>query len=609
MLGALLYLRLTSLKNQIVTRAKRLRQPKYFLGALAGLAYFYFIFFRHLGGPPGGRGTKRAAAAQALNTLPAPEALAATLPLVAAFGALLLLVIAVLAWLLPSDRSLRFTEAEIAFLFPAPVTRRALINFKLLSSQFSILFTSLFFTLISNRWSFLGGNAVMHAFGWWFVLSTLNLHYTGAALTISRLSAGGVSPRRRRLLVLGGVLLVIFATLAWVWSDLRSPDDEDVAGFAPFTHYLLGILDHGVLGALLIPCKFILGPFLAPDARAFFFALAPALLVVVGHYAWVLRLESVSFEEASLALAEKRAAAVAAVREGKHPFGLVQSKGRPAPFFLADTGRPELAFLWKNLLSTLPYFNVRVFAIAAAVILVGSRWFLGESPADQALRAGVMIFAVFAAAYILVFGPHLARQDLRSDLQNADVLKTYPLPGWQLLLGEMLTPLVILTGLAWLALFAAVLAFPTAGRFASSLAPGVKPALALGLAVLTPLLSALQLLVLNGATLIFPAWFQATRGNTGGGGIELMGQRLIFFVGQLLVMLVAVLPAALGGASVFGLIWLGFNLAGHAPLATAPGLVCAALVILVVLAAEIACALWWLGQRFERLDVSAELRP
>lgn len=601
MIGALLYLRLTSLKNQIISRAKRLRQPKYLLGAIAGLAYFYFIFFRQVGAAPGGRGTKRAAAQQAVESLP-PEMIAETLPLVAALGALLLFVIAVMSWVIPSEKpGLRFTEAETAFLFPAPVSRVALVNFKLLSSQFSILFTSLFFTLISNRWSFLGGNAATHAFGWWFVLSTLNLHFTGAALTISRLVENGVSPLRRRLTVMAGVLIVIGLTLAWVWRDLRSPAAEDLAGIAAFTHYLLGILDHGVLGVLLLPFKAVLGPFLAPDALAFLWSLAPALLVVVGHYGWVLRLASVSFEEASLALAEKRSATVAALRAGKSPLGLAASRARPAPFYLADTGRPELAFFWKNLLSTASYFNLRVLAIAAAVILVGSKWFLsGDTPDTRAVRAIVLIVSVASGGYLLLLGPHLARQDLRSDLPNADILKTYPIRGRQLLLGQLLTPTAILSGLVGLALLALVLAMPSSGRVALTFTPAVKISAALGIAAITPLVCALQLLVLNGATLLFPAWFQATRAH-GGGGIELVGQRLIFVFGQLIIALVALLPAALAAfALIFASQWL---------IGLPAAIALAAVAVFAVLAGEVWCALWWLGERFERLDISAELRP
>ena len=604
MLGALLYLRLTSLKNQIISRAKRLRQLKYLLGALVGGAYFYFLFFRNFGSSSGSRGSQRAAANQALAALPTPEALAQTLPLIAAISALLLLGIVILAWVIPSNSpGLRFTEAETAFLFPAPISRRTLINFKLLSSQFSILFTSLFFTLISNRWTFLGGNALTHALGWWFVLSTLNLHFTGAALTLSRLVEGGVSPLRRRLTVLGGLIVVVGLTLGWVWRDLRGPDAEDVAGIAPFTHYILGLLDHGALGALLVPFKFVVGPFLAPDARTFLISLAPALLVMVAHYSWVLRMET-SFEEASLAAAEKRSATLASVREGKSVFATARTQARPGPFYLRSSGRPELAFLWKNLLSTAAYFNLRMLAIAAAIILVGSKWFLtGATPDIRAARVVVGMIALAAGAYVLLLGPHLARQDLRGDMPRADLLKTYPLRGWELLLGQILTPISILTGLTWLCLLAAALTLQPTGRMALTLTPSVQLAIVLGITAVTPFVCALQLLILNGATIIFPAWFQSTRavGPGGGGGIELMGQRLIFVFGQLIVILTALLPASLAAfALIFATQWLI-----GAPAAIA----LATLVVLVVLAGEVGCALWWLGERFDRLDVSSELRP
>ena len=53
------------------------------------------------------------------------------------------MVAVLLAWIVPHSRSaLAFSEAEAAFLFPAPITRRTLINFKLLKSQFAILFSA-----------------------------------------------------------------------------------------------------------------------------------------------------------------------------------------------------------------------------------------------------------------------------------------------------------------------------------------------------------------------------------------------------------------------------------------------------------------------------------
>jgi hypothetical protein len=52
--------------------------------------------------------------------------------------------------------------------------------------------------------------------------------------------------------------------------------------------------------------------------------------------------------------------------------------------------------------------------------------------------------AALTMVLLLILGPQLARQDLRGDLPNTDILKTYPLHGWQIVCGELLTPLVVL---------------------------------------------------------------------------------------------------------------------------------------------------------------------
>lgn len=57
MINAFLYLQFTTVRNSVVQRFRRLQQPKYLFGALAGGAYFYFFFFRKiLDGPTRGSG-------------------------------------------------------------------------------------------------------------------------------------------------------------------------------------------------------------------------------------------------------------------------------------------------------------------------------------------------------------------------------------------------------------------------------------------------------------------------------------------------------------------------------------------------------------------------
>ena len=100
------------------------------------------------------------------------------------------------------------------------------------------------------------------------------------------------------------------------------------------------------------------------------------------------------------------------------------------------------------------------------------------------------------------------------------------------------------------------------------------------------------------ATLYFPAWMGT--GAQRGGGIEAMGQRLIFFAGYVVVLIVALLPAAMVGVVPFFLMqWL----TGSLPMAVlAAGATASA-----VLVGEFALVIWWLGRRYEQFDLSAEL--
>src|SRR5215207_9118097 len=158
MVSALIFLQYHSIKNRTLLRLKRLKQPKYLVGAMVCALYFYFYFFRWLFRSPG--------TGQGLNlTAASPESAA----LYESIAALVLCIIILLAWIVPQQRAaLAFTEAEVAFLFPAPISRRGLIHFKLLRSQTAILFTTILLTLVTNRF---GGQAWIRGGGWWVVLS------------------------------------------------------------------------------------------------------------------------------------------------------------------------------------------------------------------------------------------------------------------------------------------------------------------------------------------------------------------------------------------------------------------------------------------------------
>jgi hypothetical protein len=302
-------------------------------------------------------------------------------------------------------------------------------------------------------------------------------------------------------------------------------------------------------------------------------------------------LSAVSFEEASIARAEKRATKLAAFRSGN--LRSTAPKKLRDPFRLRDTGRPEFAFLWKNLVAMGRLFTPRAGLAAAAIVAAGCLWLVSAE-----LRGGQALVAIIATALVSIvmfFGPQFARQDLRSDLKNADILKTYPIDGAQLVFGEMLAPIAVLSVMAWLAMLALTLvaALPAIPIYVRGLG-------AVAIAVCVPFFCALQLVIQNAIALIFPAWVQSVS-NPGEHGLDVMGQRLVFFAGQIVLLALGLLPASVAALVTFFVVnWL------VGPIAA--GLT-AWLVVLTVLGVEIWAGVRWLGERFARFDLSSELRP
>ncbi len=591
MIRALLYLRLTSLKNMAVTRTLRLREPKYLLGALGTAAYFYFFVFRRLAMAGGSR-----------HSPPFDPIM-----LGASVGMLLMSIgWVIFAWIAPSEKaSLRFSPAEIAFLFPAPATRRTLVHYNLLSSQLKILLSAVLLGALWSRHGFSWESAAISIGGWWILLSVAELHRTAANLTYGLRRERGGSMALSRALALGIVVSYLAAVALVLWREAPrwpafpgTPDGRAVAA------YVAAILNTGGIRWLLFPFRIVAGPFLAAGGRAFLAAIGPAVLVLAAHYIWIMRLD-VSFAEGSMSLAEKRAQTRAARAAGS--FGAPVPQARRAPFRLAPGGRPEGAFLWKNLLSTSGSVNWRALLIGGIIVIqsaaIGIAIVLatggGHGHKGHPLPLAIAAIAGMLSFYTLLAGPQLARQDLRSDLLNIDILKTYPLAGWQVVLGETLAPIALLSGALWILLLTGATALILGSGGLAWGSPGlILTGAACALCVVPPV-CALELLVPNAAMMILPAWHQATRSRTG--GIEMIGQRMIFVLGQQLAVVLLLLPAVIAvPILIFATQWI---------VGPVLALLFATAVALAIIGGEVWCGVWWLGARFEKLDLSQELRP
>ena len=194
---------------------------------------------------------------------------------------------------------------------------------------------------------------------------------------------------------------------------------------------------------------------------------------------------------------------------------------------------------------------------------------------------------------VTLLGPLALRFDLRRDLELLEVLKTYPVRGRTVVLGEVGALLLTLSAVAGSLIV---------GSFLLTLPNPSLPALGDRLAILVSLLAgipaviAVFLLVQNAAVLMFPAWVSV--GPQRAVGLEATGQRLLMTLGSLLALLVALFPAAV----LFGAVVWGAGLAGvGGPWAVALG----ALAGSGTVGVECWFAVQLLGGVFDRMDPSS----
>ncbi|MEN9677222.1 MAG: hypothetical protein RIS76_3118 [Verrucomicrobiota bacterium] len=581
LIGALFYLQTRSLANALRIRWLRLRQPKYLIGAVVGLGYLYTFFFRHLFGGWG--------------SAPSPWGDSSEWRSLFQSGAAVgVFAIAVSQWIFCGSRAaLQFSEAELAFLLPAPMSRRMLIRYKLLRSQLGTLLSAVIFTLVTGRFA-RDGLVVIHVLSGWMVLTALGLHGTGVSFTMQRLTERGLSTVKFRAAVL--LLLLLFVSGVFLWMRALPPlsitGEDPLASGRQLGGWLGQALTSGPAPWLLAPFRWLVRPWFAAGPGSFAMAALPVLVMLGLLFRWVERSE-VGFEEASLDLARKRTETVTAMRSGKGAFLQRPRTPAPNPFVLAPTGFAPLSLMWNHLIHA-RVTPRRVGLLVGGVLLatMGLRW----APLPEAVRstAGVVLLIAFAALALLG-GTHTS-SGLRRDLGMLEVMKGYPLPGWQIVLGELLGPALVILGLQWLAALGAVITLPsleslTGGR---GLLLGVGTLCAV--VVVAPL-NLVNALVPAAATLLFPAWARPGR-DIQQPGFEAMGQRIVFGAAQLILVAVSLVPAA--GLGVGGYLLLN-RISGPVS-----GLAAAALLASVMLSVEAWFGIRLLGKLFDRYDGSED---
>jgi len=579
MLGASLYISWCSAKNRVLVRLRRLREPRYLIGAVAGVAYFYFAIFAR--GQRAGRGPGRGQD-RGIDFGPAFQSGGMSL------AGLFALCFALVPWVLPArSKLLEFSEAEREFLFPAPVSRRQLLAHRIVRSQVGSIIASVFIGLFAAP---IAGVARLRlAFAFWILAVTINVYGAAVSLTRARFQSPNANVRRSAWLpigILAGAVAVVATSIGR--QLLRQPP----ASAADLFVQLARVTSTGLTRVVLWPFIAIVSPPFGGSA-AFIPAFASALLVLSAVIAWMLLNDSM-FDE----VAGQSQSAQADVDQT--PASGTTTRSTRIGWTLPLTGRAELALFWKGVMETVRAVNIKSWRIVPPLIglsvgLVGASFGIAGAQRMRGPSAFITAFGCLAAGVATLFGPQMMRLDLRSDFAHLDLLKSWPMRAADVIRGEMAWPVAAVSGVACFAILTAAL-FSGAGlpqvRFVD------RWAVAIAVVIAAPAMIAAQFTVHNAATVLFPAWVQLGTQRTR--GIDAMGQRLVMLAAVLVSLLLFAVPGAIGA----GVIWLIFH-----RLVGAVVLIPMALVFAAIVLTEVLAVTELLGPAYEKIDVTSVERP
>ena len=571
MLRASLYIIACTARNRLRVRLRRLREPRYLIGAIVGAAYLYFAVFARLG--RSSAGARPPGSARALVGVgSAWQATGTSLAGLAVFA------LAAVAWLLPARSGLlEFSRPEKAFLFPAPVSRRQLLLHRVMRSQLGSLIAAVVMAVVVAPSSGLG--RFQFALSMWVLFVTARVYFAAVALTRARLSSPDAAVRRAAW---PPIAILLAAVAVVVGAIVRQFTTQPAAGASDVAVRLARTASTGLPAMVLWPFTALVRPQLAFGPTAFFVALAGSLLVLAVTTAWMLTGDE-GFELAAGDAAGQFASETQSRRSAP--------RARRLGWTLSLTGRPEGLFVWKNAMQTFRASDAGLLRIVVPLLGVVVSLSFAVMAANR-LRgpAGfVSGMSLAIAGFAVLFGPQMMRLDLRGDLEHLEVLKTWPVRSSAVIRGQILWPACVVTAFAWIGVVCAAI-------FSGTAFPGLPSdwrwALAASATLAAPALVAAQYVVHNAVTVFFPAWVPLGRQRAR--GVDAMGQRLIMLAGIIVSLLVFALPGALAG----GIVWFAFErMLGPAVLVPATALFTLIVLMEVLVATEL------LGPAYERLDL------
>lgn len=349
-----------------------------------------------------------------------------------------------------SDSLLVFGLSDIDFLFPTPISRRAIMTLKLLglymrAGSYALFMAMVFVPQLSMlARSMKGSVSTAWLGGVLFAAVIINI------CTLINLIATFREGKKWWLAwVVRGIAyaLLIFAAGSIFLVYQRTGNVADG---------IVQTLRHPVITTLLLPSKWaadlLLTAFtgLVPGIGR---ELAMMALLAAGSYALVMMRDENPYEPA-LAASTRAAAIRAAARAGGYArmrtemWKTERRKTAKAEAGVPPFGRGAGALVWKNLnvgVRSSGRAMVTIPAIAA-VALIATRATLPSRDVEDVIE----ILVPVVLGYFVFFTSMLTLQSFRSDLKQANILKPMPFPSWQIIAAQSVHGTLMVSGFTWI---------------------------------------------------------------------------------------------------------------------------------------------------------------
>jgi hypothetical protein len=561
---ALWYLIARNFIGSMKSRIGRLKQPRYLIGMFAALLYLGLFFTPQLFGD-----FRRTALTR--------------LDIVGLVVILVVLLQLILVWLLSGrGDGIGFSETEAEILLCAPLSRKQLLLYRLLRHQPTLMLTSMlvvFFFAIS--WQIPSPLMAIIAI---YVLLNIIYAFQMFSAILYNLLRDKWWHWPLRIAVLIALVGPLFAV---------KPSAEIAGGlFGSVSSWMNGAVNGQGWNVLLQPYIFIGQLPFESHLSSFILRLSGSMGLVVVFFGIALWADR-NFDEQEIFRASQRDNSLKALKRGRKA-----AKDQPmatAWFQLASDGPHWRAFAWKSLI-TMTRHSPR--GVPFILFLFGFLGFILFIIMDRELNLWMSMAFILSSVMIVLtaLGSHLLREDLRADIDNIDILKTFPVSANQLIRGEIYG----------IAIFMATLTLPMialAGLFASLAGEPILPDSLIWLLVgnivlFLPSIGMLLLVIDNGLAILFPAWLMPEKSDSESGGIEQMGRTIAIILARFISLAFAlILPIAAG--------MLGIHLVDllHWPLWIPLG----ALFFMITAIIESELLMSWWARVFDKLDPSNDL--